>query len=84
MNSHELDLIRSLLVDSSSIELQGQQSLTKLIDSAVESVRKGLLGNSDEPHLVLVANSANASMVAAAISAWKRHKLSKASARRQH
>uniref|UniRef100_A0A7S2EPL7 Uncharacterized protein n=1 Tax=Ditylum brightwellii TaxID=49249 RepID=A0A7S2EPL7_9STRA len=84
MNSHELDLIRSLLVDSSSIELQGQQSLTKLIDSAVESVRKGLLGNSDEPHLVLVANSANASMVAAAISAWKRHKLSKASARQQH
>ena len=95
LKGQDLDIIRSLLSCHTksnskntqiepSIELQGQQSLIKLIDNAVESVRKDLLGNSNEPHLVIVAHSTNALMVASALSTWKQQKLANTSARRLH
>jgi len=52
---------------------QQQSTLFKMIDSAVEVVRKDPLNKSNEPQLVLLAHSVSASAVAAAISAWKRH-----------
>lgn len=51
---------------------QPPSTITKLIDEAVEAVRKDPLNESNEPHLVLLAHSISASAVAAAISAWKR------------
>jgi len=50
-----------------------QSTLFKMIDEAVEVVRKDPLNQRNDPHLVLLAHSVSASAVAAAISAWKRH-----------
>lgn len=82
--SKDLDVMRSILsfnIDEQKLEraphLDGQRTLVKLIDSAVQSVRNNFVGNSKEPHLVICAQSTNASMVAAALSAWKQHKLRK-------
>ncbi len=89
IRAEDLNLIRSLLSfhsmgdsaddndddDDPDEEFKGQQSLMRLIDHAVESARKDLLDTSNEPHLVLVANSITASTVAAALSVWKRQKL---------
>jgi len=54
-------------------EQQQQNTIIKMIDVAVDSVRKDPLNKSNEPHLVLIAHSISASAVAAAISAWKQH-----------
>lgn len=80
LKSQDLDVIRSFLccnIHDPNLQLdsQIQKSLIKLIDNAVESAQKGLLGKSNEPHLVLIAHSTSASMVAAAISAWKQQKI---------
>lgn len=83
IRSEDLNAIRSILSFSqhkSSI----QQTLVKLIDVAVDSVRKRLLGTSNEPHLVLLAHSINASLVASALETWKQQKLGNKSMKRQH
>lgn len=60
----------------SLLDSRPQQTLIKLIDAAVESVRNGSLnGKTNEPHLVLMAHSLSASAVAAALSTWKQDKL---------
>lgn len=93
MLSQDLDVIRTLLsfhADSqsqtldSSIHLQGHHTLVKLIDCAVKSARTNLLGNSNEPHLVICAHSMNASIVAAALSTWKQQKLRSSSYKPLH
>ena len=52
-----------------------QQTLIKLIDAAVELIRRDPLNESNEPHLVLLAHSASCSVVASAISSWKEQQL---------
>lgn len=88
VRSQDLNVIKSLLSSrqtkricfeklplDSSIQWQGQETLIKLIDCAVTSVKRALLNDSNEPHLVLIAHSINACMVAAALSKWKQQKL---------
>lgn len=68
---NDLKRKNSELDDDSNI----RKTLIRLVDVAVDSARKGLIGESNEPHLVLVAHSTSASFVAAALSAWKRQKV---------
>lgn len=86
LSAQDLDVIRSYIhIHSSGIQLEEeediriQNTLMKLIDSAVSSVEKDFFGESTEPHLVLVANSLSASIVAGAISKWKEEKLLRSS-----
>mmetsp|Transcript_14636 Transcript_14636/g.21845 ORF Transcript_14636/g.21845 Transcript_14636/m.21845 type:complete len:481 (-) Transcript_14636:131-1573(-) len=51
------------------------QTIIKMINVAVNAIKKDPLNQSNEPHLVLMAHSISASMVACAISTWKREKL---------
>eukprot|EP00547_Thalassionema_nitzschioides_P011508 CAMPEP_0194263774 /NCGR_PEP_ID=MMETSP0158-20130606/47238_1 /TAXON_ID=33649 /ORGANISM="Thalassionema nitzschioides, Strain L26-B" /LENGTH=344 /DNA_ID=CAMNT_0039003983 /DNA_START=604 /DNA_END=1638 /DNA_ORIENTATION=+ len=91
--SQDIDVIRSLLSfhadnqnhqSNSSIHLGGQYTLVKLIDSAVESVRKEFLQHSIEPHLVICAQSTSASLVAAALATWKAQRFRSMSTSRKH
>lgn len=97
VNQQDLDAIRTFLScninadanDNHEInkslqacESPVQQTLIKLIDAAVESVRKDPLGQSNEPHLVLMAHSISSTEVAAALSTWKKQKLMTASKNR--
>jgi len=54
---------------------QEQTTIIKLIDVAVESLRKDPLNEKNEPHLVFLAHSISASVVASAISTWKQKQL---------
>jgi len=60
---------------SHSDQAAQHQTLIKMIDAAVDSVRKDPLNKRNEPHLTLMAHSLSASVVAAAISAWKQHQI---------
>ena len=78
LHSHDLDVIQSLLSfqNDNQNQQQGHQTVVKLIEEAVESTRKGLLGNSNEtPSLTICAHSTNASIIASALSAWKQQKV---------
>lgn len=83
VSSDDLDVlgnILSLIINKGSqyreeCQQESHETLVKLIDCAVESTKDALLGNSDEPHLVIVAHCTNASMVASALSSWKRDKI---------
>jgi len=77
------------LQDSALLDYTSQQTLIKLIDTAVESVRadalhqsliKDPLHQTTEPHLVLFAHSVSANTVAAAIATWKEKKCKTTSA----
>lgn len=57
--------------DRTALQEQQQSTIIKLIDVAVETVRKDPLNKNNEPHLVLISHSISASAVAAAISTWK-------------
>jgi len=63
--------------DQALLDTQAQQTLIKLIDTAVESIQDDPLKQSttDQPHLVLFAHSISASIVAASIATWKQQKL---------
>jgi len=89
LKSDDLDVIQSLLscsfLDGVSKDkqqqafgqsvLEQQQTLIKMIDVAVDSVRKDPLNKCNDPHLVLMAHSISASVVASAISAWKQQQI---------
>ncbi|KAL7538540.1 hypothetical protein ACHAWF_006120 [Thalassiosira exigua] len=84
LNLDDLDVIEAVLLYNDGnitnvearVEVQEeQQTLVKMIDIAVESIRKDPLNKGNEPQLVLLANSIHAMSVAAAISSWKRHQL---------
>lgn len=65
----DFNVIEAILPpDDTQVE---QQTLIKLIDAAVESVRRDPLNEDNEPHLVLLAHSISSSVVASAISLWK-------------
>lgn len=89
LKSDDLDIIQSVLScnflineskskkrqpqsDQSRLE---QKTLIQMIDVAVESVRKDPLNRRKEPHLVLMAHSISASVVASAISTWKQQQI---------
>ena len=83
VSSDDLDVLGntlSMIINKGSqyreeCQQESHETLVKLIDCAVESTKDALLGNSDEPHLVIVAHCTNASMVASALSSWKRDKI---------
>lgn len=59
----------------STIQEEQQSTIIKLINAAVEKVRKDPLNDNNEPHLVLIAHSISASVVAAAIATWKNEQI---------
>ena len=76
-NKHEdLDIIEAVLSSTHqhTNELE-KETIIKLIDMAVNSIRKDLLNKRKQPQLVLVAESITATRVASAISAWKQQQL---------
>ena len=93
LQTQDLNVIQSILQTTTSSRPKpkqqqlGLQTLVKLIDCAVESVRndlrsissdsptKDLSSPSPSPHLVLVCHSTRASVVAAALSQWKEEHL---------
>jgi len=75
----DIDIIETMLLScinhvDRSMEKE-QQTLLKLIESAVESVRRDPLNESNQPQLVLIADSISASKIAASISTWKGQQL---------
>jgi len=77
-HQHKKDTTKDPIQDQALLDSQAQQTLLKLIDTAVESIQDDPLHQStttDEPHLVLFAHSISASIVAAAIATWKQQKL---------
>jgi hypothetical protein len=90
LQSQDLNIIQNILQSVSSSQpiqseqQQGLQTLIKLIDSAVESVRNDLRSATtspeESPHFVLVSHSTQTSIVAQALSKWKEERLSKANA----
>lgn len=80
LKSDDLSVIETILDcykqehnESTRNQQQQQSTLFKMIDAAVDAVRRDPLNENNEPHLVLLAHSVSASAVAVAISAWKRH-----------
>jgi hypothetical protein len=70
----DFNVIEALLPpDAVQVE---KQTLIKLIDAVVESVRRDPLNEDNEPHLVLLAHSISSSVVASAISLWKEQQIS--------
>jgi len=71
----------------STLRKQQQSTILKMIDVAVEHVRRDPLNESNEPHLVLLSHSISASTIAAAISTWKhteQQKIKRTSSSKQH
>ena len=73
IKTDDLNVIQTI-VSEEVLEYE-QQALIKLIDAAVELVRKDPLNESNEPHLVLLAHCVSSSVVASAISSWKEQQL---------
>jgi hypothetical protein len=73
INIDDLNVIEAI-VPPDAIQVE-QQTLIKLIDAAVESVRRDPLNEDNEPHLVLLAHSISSSVVASAISLWKEQQI---------
>jgi len=77
-HQHKKDTTKDPIQDQALLDSQAQQTLLKLIDTAVQSIQDDPLHQStadNEPHLVLFAHSISASIVAAAIATWKQQKL---------
>ncbi|KAL7434158.1 hypothetical protein ACHAXM_003914 [Skeletonema potamos] len=68
IKTDDLNVIQTIVSDALKDE---QQTLIKLIDAAVELVRRDPLNESNEPHLVLLSHCVSCSVIASAISAWK-------------
>ena len=71
----DLNVIQTLSSSIPDAVKDEQQTLIKLIDAAVEFVRRDPLNDNNEPHLVLLAHSVSCSVVASAISSWKDQQL---------
>ena len=73
IKTDELNLIETM-ISNKAFELE-QQTIMKMIDAAVDFVRRDPLNESNEPHLVLLAHCASCSLVASAIAKWKEEQL---------
>lgn len=74
IKTDDLNVIQTQVVSEEVMEDE-RQALIKLIDAAVELVRKDPLNESNEPQLVLLAHCVSCAVVASAISSWKEQQL---------
>jgi len=72
IKTDDLNVIETIVSDAVQDE---QPTLIKLIDAAVELVRRDPLNERNEPHLVLLSHCVSCSVVASAISSWKEQQL---------
>jgi len=76
LKHEDLDIIEAVLSSTQhqTNELE-EETIIKLIDMAVDSIRKDPLNQRKQPQLVLVAESITATRVAGYISTWKQNQL---------
>jgi len=76
LKHEDLDIIEAVFCNTyhHTNELE-EETINKLIDMAVDSIRKDPLNQRKQPQLVLVAESITVARVAGAISAWKQQQL---------
>lgn len=78
LKHEDLDVIEAVLCLSSThrhANVLEEETIIKLIDLAVDSIRRDPLNERNQPQLVLMAESITATRVAAAISTWKQQQI---------